>query len=126
MLSGLVVLLNLPFALVFTIVMVTQIIQFGIKGPYYTLIKQYLSSFSTSKMRVKIFAANNIIEGIISCIFSLIGAWFLTFATTAQSSIIIGSICFILLIIILEYMRTRVGLKPEEYSEEEIKFKEVE
>ena len=125
-LSGLVVLLNLPFALVFAIVMITQIVQFGIKGPYYTLIKQYLSSFASSTMRVKIFAANNIIEGIISCIFSLFGAWILTFANSAQSSIIVGSLFFILLIIIIEYMRSRVGLKPEEYDEEEINFKEVE
>ena len=125
-LSGLVVWLNLPFHLVFVIIIVTQIIQFGVKGPYYTLIRQYLSSFSTSSMRIKIFAANSIIEGLISCIFSVIGAGILLFANTAEASIITGSVFFIILVIILEYMKTRVGLKPEEYDESEINFKEVE
>ena len=125
-LSGLVVILNLPFILVFVIIMISQIIQFGVKGPYYTLIRQYLSSFATSSMRIKIFAANSIIEGIVSCIISLIGAGILAFADTAQASVITGSLFFIILIIILEYMRSRVGLRPEQYNEEEINFKEVE
>ena len=124
--SGLVVYLNIPFALIFLFVLFAQVIQFAAKGPYYTLIKQYLSSFASPSMRIKIFAANSMIEGIVACIFSLFGAWVLTFTDTAKASILIGSIFFILLIFILEYMRGRVGLKPEEYDPEEIHFKEVE
>ena len=124
--SGLVVYLNIPFALIFLFVLFAQVIQFAAKGPYYTLIKQYLSSFASPSMRIKIFAANSMIEGIVACIFSLFGAWILTFNDTARASILIGSIFFILFIFILEYMRTRVGLKPEEYEPEEIHFKEVE
>jgi len=33
---------------------------------------------------------------------------------------------FILIAILLNYMKTHVGLKPEEYSNREINFKEVE
>ena len=123
--SGLVVYLDIPFAIIFAFVMIAQIIQFGAKGPYYTLIKQYLSSFASSSMRIKIFAANSIIEGIAACLFSLFGAWILTFVNTAKASILLGSIFFILFIVVLEYMRSRVGLKPEEYDPEEIRFKEV-
>lgn len=110
-LSGLVVFLSIPFGVVFTFVMFALILQFAAKGPYFALIKQYLSSFASSSMRIKIFAANSIIEGIMACLFSLFGSWLLTFTDTATASIMIGSIFFIILIIILEYMRTRVRTK---------------
>ena len=39
------------------------------------LIKQYLSSFSTSDMRIKIYSANTLIEGLVGSILSFIGAF---------------------------------------------------
>ncbi len=124
--SGLVVILNIPHTPMITIVIIMLTIQLFIKGTYYTLIKQYLGSFATSSMRIKILAANNLIEGIITGIVSFLGAYLLTITDTAHASIIIGSLSFILITILLEYMHTRVGLKPEEYKPEEINFKEVE
>lgn len=126
MLSGIAVVLNLKYSFMITIILITQIIQFAIKGPYYTLIKQYLSSFASSKMRLKIISASNIIEGLLSGFVSLLGAYLLTFTSTAISSIIIGLNAFIILSILLSYMKNRVGLKPEEYSSKDINFKEVE
>jgi len=125
-LSGLAVFLNLPFNVSIIIVLASQAIQFGIKGPYYTLIKQYLSSFASSSMRVKIISASNLIEGFISGLVSLLGAFLLTKMSTSAASIIIGISFFILIAILLNYMKTHVGLKPEEYSNREINFKEVE
>lgn len=125
-LSGLAVFLNLPFNIMIIIVLASQAIQFGIKGPYYTLIKQYLSSFASSSMRVKIISASNLIEGFVSGLVSLLGAFLLTKMSTAASSIIIGTSFFAILSILLNYMKTHVGLKPEEYSNREINFKEVE
>lgn len=124
--SGLVVVLNIPFLSMVIIIVVMLTIQFFIKGPYYTLIKQYLSSFASSSMRLKISTASYLIEGLISGIVSFFGAWLLTFTDTAHASIIIGCTSFILIILLLEYMKPRVGLKPEEYRPEEINFKEVE
>lgn len=126
LLSGLAVCLNIPFKLLIIIVVATQAIQFGIKGPYYTLIKQYLSSFASSSMRVKIISASNLIEGFITGLVSLLGAFLLTKMSTALASIIIGTSFFFLFAILLNYMKTHVGLKPEEYSNKEINFKEVE
>lgn len=123
--SGLVVALNIPYVSMLIIVVSMLLVQFFIKGPYYTLIKQYLGSFSTSSMRIKILTANYIIEGIVASTLSFLGSWLLTITNTANASIIIGSSVFIILIILLEYMNTRVGLQPEEYKESEINFKEV-
>jgi len=124
--SGLVVILKIPYISMISIIIAMLTIQLFIKGPYYTLIKQYLGSFATSSMRIKILSANNLIEGIITSVISFIGAYLLTITDTAHASIIIGSLSFILITILLEYMHSRVGLKPEEYKPEEINFKEVE
>lgn len=124
--SGLVVVLTVPYNVELSIVILMLAIQFLAKGPYYTLIKQYLSSFSSSTMRIKIFSANNLIEGIITGIISFIGSWLLLFTDTAHASIIIGCSSFIIVIILLEYMSSRVGLDPEKYTKKDIEFKEVE
>ena len=124
--SGLVVVLTVPYNVELSIVILMLAIQFLAKGPYYTLIKQYLSSFSSSTMRIKIFSANNLIEGIITGIISFIGSWLLLFTDTAHASIIIGCSSFVIVIILLEYMSSRVGLDPENYTKKDIEFKEVE
>lgn len=124
--SGLVVVLTVPHNVELSIVILMLAIQFLAKGPYYTLIKQYLSSFSSSTMRIKIFSANNLIEGIITGIISFIGSWLLLFTDTAHASIIIGCSSFIIVIILLEYMSSRVGLDPEKYTKKDIEFREVE
>lgn len=124
--SGLVVVLTVPYNVELSIVILMLAIQFLAKGPYYTLIKQYLSSFSSSTMRIKIFSANNLIEGIITGIISFIGSWLLLFTDTAHASIIIGCSSFVIVIILLEYMSSRVGLDPEKYTKKDIEFREVE
>lgn len=124
--SGLAVVLNLPFKLMIILVLISQAVQFGIKGPFYTLIKQYLASFASSSMRLKIVTANNIIECIISGIVSFICSYLISITSTANATIILGIASFIMFVILLSHMKTRVGLKPEEYSKREIEFKEVE
>lgn len=124
--SGLVVVLTVPYDVELSIVILMLAIQFLAKGPYYTLIKQYLSSFSSSTMRIKIFSANNLIEGIITGMISFIGSWLLLFTDTAHASIIIGCSSFVIVIILLEYMSSRVGLDPEKYTKKDIEFREVE
>ena len=40
----------------------------------------------------------------------------------AYASLIIGTVSLILFIIVLDYMKTRIGLKPEEYRKQDIEF----
>lgn len=123
--AGLAIILDLPHPLMITIILIAFAIQFITKGPYSTLIKQYLSSFATSDMRVKISSANYLIEGIFGATLSFIGSFFLDITSTANASVLIGCICTLALIAILEYMKTRVGLKPEEYSKRDINYIEI-
>jgi len=47
-----------------SIIGIAFIIQYIIKGPYYTLQKRYLSNFSTSALRPKLYTANTFVESI--------------------------------------------------------------
>ena len=41
---------------------------------------------------------------------------------TNKSMVLFGALSFLIIIFTLKYMKKRVGLKPEEYSEIELKY----
>lgn len=107
------------------ILFVMFIIQTIIKGPYYTLIKTYLSSFASHTMRTKILTASELFHSIARTILSFICSALLGITTTGYLFIIVGCILTLFLVLLLDKMRHTVGLKPEEYSKKEIQFTEV-
>ena len=119
------ILLGLPPAITYFIVLCMISIQFLVKGPYYTLIKRYLGSFSTSSMRTKITSASIFIENITCTVITFMISYLTDHTTSAMSTLIIGIAFGIVILVILSYMKSRVGLKPEEYPESDIKFHEL-
>lgn len=117
---GLVELLDMPYNIMLTIILLMLGLQYILKGPYYTLIKQYLLNFSSSKMRINIYSANTFIEGAISAGMSFLAAYMLTHMSSAYVAVFLGCITFIVMMFLLDFMRSRVGLKPEEYKPKEI------
>lgn len=113
---------NMPFVIVIFILILLYIIQYVMKGPFYILIKRYLNNFTTHKIRNKISSVYNLIENISRCIIALISSILLKYTTTANTLLIIGSAYTVILIAMLINMRGKVGLKPEEYTEKDIKF----
>lgn len=107
------------------IVIFMYALQYIIKGPYYTLIKRYLNNFSTSTMATKIFAVNTLIESLFSTVMCYFASVLLDFTSTSNAIAILGCIFFIAFIFILDYMKDRIGLKPEEYKKSDITFTEV-
>lgn len=124
-LMGVPILLGFNFGLTLEVLLLLFMVQFVMKGPFYTLIKRYLNSFSTSSMRPKILAASDLVYSIIRAVFTFIGSWLLGFTSTAYVCIILGCIFTILITLLLDKMRHTVGLKPEQYPEKDIKFTEV-
>lgn len=122
---GLAVILNLPAFIMYFIVLAFFTLEATIEGPYNTIITSYLNSFSTSSMRTKISSATNLIVGISTSVLSFFVSFLLKQTSTAATMVILGIISFIILLLILEYMKERVGLKPEEYSDRDIKFNEI-
>lgn len=95
------------------------------KGPYNTLMNKYLNSFSSNEISSKIFSANSLLISIFSTIILQLSSLLIEHFTTAQSLVILGITFFIAFIFILQYMKTRVGLKPEEYKKSDIEYIKV-
>lgn len=95
------------------------------KAPFYTLIKRYLHSFVTTEVNTKIYAFLIMFECAFGTIFSLIAALLLEHISVATSIIIIGTLLSVIFLLLLDYMKSYVGLKPEEYKESEITYKKL-
>ena len=94
-----------------------------IETPYRTIINQYLSNFTTPKISTKIFWISGTIAQLFSLIYMLIASLLLEYFKTAICFVIIGTVSFVIFVILLEKMKSKVGLKPEEYPESEIYIK---
>ena len=99
-------------------------LQYAIQGPYHTLIGKYLKSFASPKMRVKIDSAYNLIKSSSEFIMAMTASYFLSITTAKTTFLILGLGFFVVMILILTWMKSRFGLKPNEYDSKDIKFKE--
>lgn len=117
---GFLLLLNIPYSIILPIILVIFALQYGLRGPYYILIKQYLNNFTNSEKRVKISTANNLIENLIASILVFVASWILDVFNVQYTLIIVGCVMTIGIVLMLDYMRGTVGLKMEEYGKKEI------
>lgn len=107
------------------VILILYLIHYIIKGPYNTLMDKYLNSFSTKEISTKIYSAKSVVTSIFSTIILQIASLIMDNFSTSQSFIIIGISFFIAFILVLQYMKTRVGLKPEEYKKNDIEYVKV-
>ena len=110
------------FKIVIVFIILFYVVKYFCVGIYNALIEKYLSNFTNEEIDTKVFTANNFIRSFSSAIIGTMAAFLLDRMETAMCMIVIGCIFFILMIILNRYMKKRVGLKPEEYSKEEIKY----
>lgn len=120
--SGLVLMVKMPIWLMYYLLLLMFATQYILKGPFYTLIKQYLNSFSNNELRLKIYSANSLIEYVVSTIITFSCSFLLTMFTNAQATLIVGCFALFAFIGLLIYMLDKVGLKPEQYKKEDIDY----
>ena len=94
-------------------------------GMYYTLIDKYFTNFSNKDIDTKIFAVKNLVVNMTSAIMGFMASFLLGKMEITYCMIIVGIAFTIMYILMGIYMKTRVGLKPEEYSKEERKYDEL-
>ncbi|MBR1802886.1 MAG: MFS transporter [Clostridia bacterium] len=122
---GLTVLGKLSYQLTVSIILWMFFFQFLAKGPFNTLIKRYLNNFTNTALREKIASCYNLVESISKAIIGFLVSWLLRGTTASNTMLVIGCIFTIVVVLLLDKMRSRVGLKPEEYSKKEIEFTEL-
>ena len=104
------------------LIIILYLIQQSIRGPYMGLMSRYLNNFTNKKIRTKISAFKNLTANLATAIFTFICSVLLSMTTTANTFIIVGCIATISVVLILDYMRDKVGLKPENYTKEDVKY----
>lgn len=95
------------------------------KSILYPLRDRYLRSFANEEIDTKIFVASHFLGSIFSAITGLLASFLLDRMSTAYCMVIMGIIGLIITVMMGKYMKTRVGLKPSEYSKEELKYDEL-
>lgn len=92
---------------------------------WYILEYKYLKNFTTEEMRSKITFTFELIGGIAASIFSMIGALLLKVFSVENAFLVVGLAGLALMIVVLDYMKSRFGLRPKEYKKEDIEFENI-
>jgi len=100
-------------------------LQYAIQSPHNVLLAKYLKSFASAKMRVKIDSAFNLVKSISEFGIAMIASSLLSKNSAKSTFLILGIGFFIVMMFVLKWMKPRFGLKPEEYNEKDIKFKDT-
>ena len=87
---------------------------------WYILETKYLKNFTTEKTRNKITFTYEFIGGIAASISSILGGLLLSNMKVQNAFLVVGLTALAIMVVVLDYMRTRFGLKPEEYKKEDI------
>ena len=112
--------------LVGIIIILSTYMIFGfINGMYYTIIDRYLMNFANKEIDTQINSVYNLFRNATKMMFGYLASFILGVTTSANALIIVGIIFTIIYISISQYMKTRLGLKPDEYSKEERKYDEL-
>lgn len=107
------------------LIVVSYIIRYSYQGIYYPLIERYLRNFANEKIDTKIFTAKHFLGSVLSATTGIMASFLLERISISLCMTIIGILTISFTIAMSKYMKTRVGLKPEEYSEEEVKYDEI-
>lgn len=94
-------------------------------GIYQVLIDKYYRNFTNHKIDSKIFSAKAFFNSIFTALMGIIAAILLEITSTKNALIILGLLFLVLFNFAILYMRKRIGLKPSEYSKEELKFSDI-
>lgn len=123
MLSGAIVLIKAPVWLCIAIILILGLVGKIDNAMNNILINRYLGNFSSGEMTSRIYATNSIVKNIFRMIIGMTGSWLIGVVPSANAMLYAGGIFLLISFILMLYMKPRVGLKPEEYSKEEIEMK---
>ena len=122
--AGAITSLNINFYFTIIIVMLTFFIHHFFKGPYWVLEDRYVTNFTNANIRAKILSTSNLIKNIGEIVISFLGGLLLEFYTTSTAYLIVGIVGLIIILLVLLYMKKRIGLSPEEYDKHDIEYEE--
>ena len=108
--------------IIIPIVLIMYAVQRMSTSIWYILETKYLRNFTNEEARNKITGAYEFIGGIAASIFSILGGLLLEVFKVENAFLVVGLLSLACMIVVLDYMRKRFGLRPEEYKKEDIEF----
>lgn len=108
---GVITSMNLGLDFTFVVVMFSFFIHHFFRGPYWVLEERYVTNFTTSKSRAKILSSSNLIKNLGEIVIGFLAGLLLEFYTTGQAYLIVGSVGLIVILLVLRYMKNRVGVR---------------
>ena len=124
LMAGIIAVTGLPYWLIIGIIVATYAVRYLSTGFYYVLIKKYITNFTNGEVANKVYSAHSFVIGLGNLIICAFGAIISSNFSVKNSMIIFGIVFFTIMILILNYMRTRVGLDPNSYRKKDINYKE--
>ena len=124
LMAGIIAVTGLPYWLIIGIIVATYAVRYLSTGFYYVLIKKYITNFTNGEVANKVYSAHSFVIGLGNLIICAFGAIISSNFSVKHSMIIFGIVFFTIMILILKYMRTRVGLDPNSYRKKDINYKE--
>lgn len=124
LIAGIVSIMNISNIVIISIVIATYTIRYIGTGLYYVLIKKYITNFTNSEVANKVYAAYGLVTGMGNAIICIFGAIVVLRYNIRYSMVIFGIVFLTIMIIIVNYMKNRVGLEPTEYRKKDINYKE--
>lgn len=108
--------------IIITFILILYLINKICDSQWYIVKGKYLKNFTTHETRERITFTFELAIALTSGIAALIGAWMLEITDIRYAIILVSLVGLALLVVVLDYMRTRFGLKPKEYRKEDIRF----
>lgn len=121
-LLGVMTILNIPFEIQLMCITFVFIARAYAKGMFQVLKKRYMNNFADNKILPKIYSVNGVVSNLCAMIIGVIASTILKMTTLPNSLLILGIIMTIVVLILAIYSKTRLGLKPEEYSKQDISY----
>jgi hypothetical protein len=118
--AGITGIINISYTSSIVIITICFILINFAKGINNVLTTRYLGNFASEKILTQIYAVNAMSRNIFRAGISFLGSYLLRITNTANSFILVGILLLIITISLTSYMKTRLGLKPEEYDKNEI------
>lgn len=103
--------------LLISLIVLLLVIQKIIEGTYQISIKKYMVNFTTPSTITSVLTSNTLFNNIGTSLVVLFGAFVLDNLDMNYGYIFVGCVGFVIMLLIVAFMKTRVGLRPEEYKE---------
>ena len=115
---GIAGIINISYGITLSIIIIAFVLIDFVKGVSGILSTRYLANFASEK--TQIYAVNSISKNLFRAGIGFLGSYLLRITNTTNSIILIGILLLITILGLVSYMKTRLGLKPEQYEDSEI------